>query len=349
MERAVYRIIDANFNRAREALRVMEDVCRFYLNSPALSSRAKELRHELSATVGGLDAGMLLSSRDTPGDVGMTIRVDNQHTRGDLRDCLTAAAKRASEALRTISEASQTLDAEVAARVERVRYACYTLEKDIVLAATVRPRMAGVRLYGVITCSLPADILSLTGKCCRGGAHCLQLRAKELLDDQLLAVASEFVGICRQNGVISIINDRADIAIASGADGVHLGQNDIPVAAARKLQLSPLIIGRSTRNVVELRAAIEEGADYVGVGPVFPTETKPGVEIVGLDYVRQAAPILAEAGILGVAIGGITLANAAQVMAAGAGAVAVSGAIVNAQDPESACKGFISKVLGNTP
>jgi thiamine-phosphate pyrophosphorylase len=348
MERAVYRIIDANFNRAREALRVMEDVCRFYLNSSALSSRAKALRHELCAAVGELDPGTLLACRDTPGDVGTTIRVDNQLLRGDLNDCLTAAAKRVSEALRAISETAQTLNATVADRVEKVRYACYTLEKDAILAAAVRQKMAGVRLYVLITSSTPADIISLTEKCCRGGANCLQLRAKSMPDDQLLAVAAEFAGICRRNGVISIVNDRADIAVASGADGVHLGQNDIPIAAARRLQISPLIVGKSTHNIAQLQAAIDEGADYAGIGPVFPTDTKPGIDIAGLEYVRQAAPLAAEAGISGIAIGGITLANISQVMAAGAVAVAVSGAVVNAPDPASACKGFISRVLGKT-
>jgi thiamine-phosphate pyrophosphorylase len=349
MERAVYRIIDANFNRGREALRVMEDVCRFYLNSLSLSSRAKHLRHELSSAIAVLDSGQLLTSRDTPGDVGTTITVENQLSRGDLRDCLTAAAKRASEALRTLSEVAQTIDPALAARIEKVRYACYTLEKDIVLAVAVRPKMAAVRLYVVITSSAAAEIISLARRCCQGGAQCIQLRAKSLADVQLLAVAGEFAGVCREHGIISIINDRVDIAAACGADGVHLGQDDLPIRAARKLELSPLVVGRSTHNVNQLRAAIEDGADYVGIGPVFATETKPDIEVAGLEYVRQAAPIAAEAGILGVAIGGITLGNISQVMGAGAAAVAVCGAVAGAPDPAAACKSFVSRLLEKNP
>jgi thiamine-phosphate pyrophosphorylase len=349
MERAVYRIIDANFNRGREALRVMEDVCRFHLNSSPLSTQTKQLRHQLCATIGTIDPQLLLASRDTLGDIGTTIAVENQLVRIDLMDCLTAAAKRASEALRTLSEVIQTFSPATAASIEKIRYACYTLEKNISLAAAVRSKMSGVRFYVVITSSIPAEIISLAGKCCRGGADCIQLRAKDLADGQLLAVATEFACICRSHGVLSVVNDRVDIAVGAGADGVHLGQNDVPMWVARRLQIGPLIVGRSTHNIEQLRAAIEEGADYVGIGPVFPTETKPGVKPAGLEYLREAAPIAADAGFLGVAIGGITPANLPEVLAAGATAVAVCGAVTNSPDPEAACKGFAAQFLGKNP
>ncbi|HSV26533.1 MAG TPA: thiamine phosphate synthase, partial [Sedimentisphaerales bacterium] len=345
MERAAYRIVDANFNRAREAFRVMEDIARFCLNSAPMSSRAKSLRHELCAIVGVLDNRFLLASRDTPGDAGTTVRVENQLSRSNLPDCLTAASRRAVEALRVLSETIQALDHTLAARLEGVRYACYTLEKDITLAFHTRGRIAGIRLCVLISSSLPADIFRLTSQCCKGAAQCLQLRAKNLPDAHLLAVASEFVAICRQHGVISIINDRADVAVAAGADGVHLGQDDLPTAAVRKLQLSPLIVGRSTHDTVQLQRAIEEGADYVGIGPVFATQTKPDAEVAGLDYLRQAVPMLTEAGILGLAVGGITLENLRQVRSAGAAAIAVSAAIISSPDPTAACKLFASQLL----
>jgi len=348
MEKAASRIIDANFNRAREALRVMEDIARFHLNSTPLSSRAKSIRHELCALIDTLDSRLLLASRDTPGDVGTTISINNQLSRANLADCLTAASRRASEALRTLCETLQTIDRTLAGRLEQLRYTCYTLEKDITLAASTRTKMASVKLYVIITCDLPGEIIRLTRECCRGGASCLQLRSKALPDADLLAIATEFVTICGDHGVISIINDRPDIAIASGADGVHLGQEDLPIAAARKLQTSPLIVGKSTHNMQQLAAAIDEAADYVGIGPVFPTDTKPAVEVAGLKYVRQAAPITAEAGILGVAIGGITLGNLAEVMAAGARAVAVCGAIANSPDVAATCKSFITRMLGES-
>ena len=325
----------------------MEDIARFYLNSAPLSSRAKSLRHELCAIVGVLDNSFLLTSRDTPGDAGTTVNVENQLSRSSLSDCLTAAARRAVEALRVLSETVQTLDKALAARLEAVRYTCYTLEKDITLACHARGRIAGVRLYVLISSSLPADILRLTSQCCRGGAQCLQLRAKELADAQLLEVANEFVAICREHGVVSIINDRTDIAVAAGADGVHLGQDDLPMASARKLQLSPLIVGKSTHNTDQLQQAVEEGADYVGIGPVFATQTKPDTEVAGLAYLRKAVPVIVEAGIPGLAVGGITLENLKQVRSAGATAVAVSAAVINSPDPTAACKLFASRLLEN--
>ncbi len=229
MERAVHRIIDANFNRAREAIRVIEDYCRFALNSAPLSERARQLRHELSAAINKLDAGKLISSRDTLGDVGAGKTVDTQLARSSLNDCFTAGCKRLTEALRTLAEMSQTQNRTVAETIEKLRFAAYTLEKDIVLFAEPAEKFKRVGLYVVITSNLPADIISLTHKCAAGGADCIQLRAKGMNDDTLFATAVEFVRICKAAGVLSIINDRVDIAVAAGADGVHLGQNDLPV------------------------------------------------------------------------------------------------------------------------
>ncbi|GAI57472.1 unnamed protein product, partial [marine sediment metagenome] len=137
---------------------------------------------------------------------------------------------------------------------------------------------------------------------------------------------------------MSIINDRVDIAVATGADGVHLGQNDLPVDQARKLQLVPLIIGKSTHSLQQLRAACEQLPTYVSLGPVFSTGTKPTAEPVGLGYVKQATEILGRTGIGHVAIGGITLDNVEDVLNAGARAIAVCSAVIEAADPTAACK-----------
>ncbi|UCC22988.1 MAG: thiamine phosphate synthase, partial [Planctomycetota bacterium] len=232
MQRGVYRIIDANFNRAREAARVMEEFCRFALNCGVLTDRAKQLRHELSAEIGKLDAGRLITSRDTVGDVGVGQTVDKQLKRGDLRDCFTASCKRLSEGLRALAEMAQTIDPSVARTFEKLRFEAYALEKDIVVFSDVSEKFGRVRLYVIISSSLPADVLSLAGRCAAGGADCIQLRAKDISDDELFALAVEFVKVCRDAGVLSIINDRVDIAATAGADGVHLGQNDLSIEQA---------------------------------------------------------------------------------------------------------------------
>ena len=344
MERAVYRIIDANFNRSREAIRVIEEFCRFALNSGPLTERAKQIRHELSSAIGRLNAGRLISSRDTLGDVGVGKTVDEQLVRGELRDCFTAGCKRLTEALRVLAEMTQTQDRSVAETIEKLRYAAYTLEKDIALFSDAFEKFTRVRLYIIITGNLPADIISLTCKCAAGGADCIQLRAKAVEDDKLFAIAVEFVRICKDAGVLSIINDRVDVAVAAGADGVHLGQNDLPIEQARKLQLAPLIIGKSTHSPRQLRAACEERPTYAALGPVFATETKPTAEAVGLDYVRQATGILADTGIGNVAIGGITLDNVEDVLRAGAKAIAVCAAVTKAGDPAAACGALKEKI-----
>jgi thiamine-phosphate pyrophosphorylase len=344
MDRAAYRIIDANFNRAREAARAIEEFCRFALNSNSLTARIKRLRHELSASIGQFDAGRLMASRNTSGDVGVGMKVENQMGRGDLADCFTAACRRLTEALRVLTEIIAIQDKVVAADIEKLRYTAYTLEKDIALFSDTSARYRNVRLYIVITSSLPAEVIRLTRACAEGGADCVQLRAKAMADDSLLALAVEFVKICRGAGVLSIINDRSDVAVAAGADGLHLGQNDLPVEQARRLQLAPLIIGKSTHSLGQLQAACDERPTYVGLGPVFPTGTKPDVPAVGLEYVRQATQVLAGTGVGHAAIGGITADNVEDVLKAGARTIAVCAAVTRAADPAGACCALKKKI-----
>ena len=344
MERAVYRIIDANSNRAREAVRVIEEFCRFALNSASLTNRAKRLRHQLSAAMGKLDTGLLISSRDTLGDVGAGSALDGQLGRGSLKDCLTAGCKRLTEALRALAEMAQTQDRSVAQIFETLRFDAYALEKDIVLFGDPTEKFRRVGLYVIISSNLPADVISLTHRCVAGGADCIQLRAKNINDDKLFAVAVEFVQICIAGGALSIINDRVDVAAAAGADGVHLGQNDLWVEQARKLQLTPLIVGKSTHSSKELRKSCEECPTYVSLGPVFPTPTKPQMEPVGLDYVKQGIETLAGTGIGHVAIGGITADNVEEVLKAGATSIVVCSAVTEAKDPTAACRALKDKI-----
>ena len=344
MERAANRIIDANFNRAREACRVVEEYCRFALNSGPLTERTKKLRHELSASVGKLDAGRLIAGRDTLGDVGVGIKVDKQLTRGSLMDSCTAGCKRLTEALRALAEVLRIDNEPVAKEIEKLRYDAYTLEKDIVLFSDTSTKFKKVRLYIVITSSLPDEVILLARECAAGGADCIQLRAKDIEDDRHFALAVELVKICKDAGVVSVVNDRADIAVAAEADGVHLGQNDLPVEQARKLQLIPLIIGKSTHSLRQLNAACAEKPTYVSLGPVFPTATKPTAQAVGLEYINDVTKVLAGTGIGHVAIGGLTPDNVEQVLDAGAESIAVCSAVTGASDPAAACRAFKSKL-----
>jgi thiamine-phosphate pyrophosphorylase len=235
--------------------------------------------------------------------------VENQLQRTNLEGCSSAACKRLVEALRVLAETTQTINPSLAQTIENLRYKVYTLERDIVLFSSAAEKFKRVKLYVIISSNLPADVISLTHRCIAGGADCIQLRAKNIEDDRLFALAAEFVKACKAGGVLSIINDRPDIAVATDADGIHLGQNDLPVDQARKLQLAPLLIGKSTHLLKQLHAACSKYPTYVSLGPVFSTGTKPTAQPVGLDYVRQGTRILADTGIGHVAIGGITLDN----------------------------------------
>jgi thiamine-phosphate pyrophosphorylase len=166
----------------------------------------------------------------------------------------------------------------------------------------------------------------------------MQLRAKSLDDSSLLALCEDFVAVCRDRGVLGIINDRVDMAVLSGADGVHLGAGDLSAAQARRLERSAMIIGRTTHSLEQLEAVLGEPATYVSLGPVFATATKPHLEASGLEYLRAALTRLQDTAIAHVAIGGINSGNLDRVLAAGARAVAVCSAVSAAADPEAAAR-----------
>jgi thiamine-phosphate pyrophosphorylase len=169
-----------------------------------------------------------------------------------------------------------------------------------------------------------------------GGADVVQLREKDLPDGELLNRARIVVEACRKLGRLSIINDRIDIALAAGASGVHLGQNDMPSQHARRLAGSELIIGVSTENIQQARAAARDGASYIGAGPMFPTTTKEKPRLAGPAYIKEL--IASEFKLPTVAIGGIAQENLPELIAAGVKAIAVSSAVISSEDPAAVCK-----------
>lgn len=344
MNPAVLRILDANANRAREALRVVEDYARFGLDDEPLCGALKALRHELTDALKPYLADAILH-RDTPGDVGTAIKTPAELRRADLGEVVTAAGKRLGEALRAIEEVLKTLEPGRAATVETTRYRFYDLEQQ--LARTLRPasRFAGVRLYVLITeklCKRPW--LEAAQEAIEGGADCLQLREKELDGAELLSRARQLVQLCRRGGVLSIINDRADIAMLSDADGAHVGQGDLPATEARKLLGRDKIVGVSTHNLDQARQAVRDGADYIGVGPVFVSSTKPRDFLPGLDFARQV--VSAKIPVPAVAIAGITLENVDEVIETGIRAVAVTAAVAGCDAVRDAAQRFKAKLSG---
>jgi thiamine-phosphate pyrophosphorylase len=174
-----------------------------------------------------------------------------------------------------------------------------------------------------------------------GGCRMVQLREKEWPSGRLLPLAERLRDRCRRASVTFIVNDRVDLAVAVGADGVHLGQDDLPVAAARPLLRRGMVLGRSTHSVAQARDAQAEGADYIAVGSMFPTQTKPDFQLVGPELIRTIRPGIT---VPLVGIGGVTRENVAQVIRAGADGVAVISAVCGAPDPAAATRDFLAAI-----
>ena len=337
MGQRTLRLLDANFNRAREALRVLEDYARFMLNDTRLTRLAKDVRHDLCQAMGQLSAGELLGARDTPGDVGTVISNAAELQRSDCRAVTVAAGKRLSEALRCLEEYSKIEMPVLAGQIEALRYRSYQLEKEILVRTGGPERFSGVRLYVLLTGEYcPAGVLATCERVLAGGADCVQLREKGMPDCELLGLARQVGRLCHDAGALFLMNDRVDLAVLSGADGVHLGQQDVSVADARRLLGADAIVGKSTHNVQEARAGLAEGPDYIAFGSVFGSATKPDVACMGTAGLAEVAK-LAD-GVPVIAIGGITSENAAEAVAAGANGVAVCQAATMVGDPEMESK-----------
>ena len=324
------RILDANANRAREALRVMEDGARFLLNDEPLTRDLKALRHNLRTALEGVN---LAGARDTPGDVGTSVTIEAEMDRPGTRDVLVAAGKRLSEALRSIEEFSKTIDPAVAHATEQLRYRGYELERRLVVAMPTG-RQPQWRLCVLVTESLCTHQAwyEVAARALEGGADCLQLREKSLDTGELCRRAERLLELAEPTGAHVVVNDRIDVALAAGAHGVHLGRSDLPIDKARALAGDRLFIGASTSTVDEALAAQRAGADNCGIGPMFHTTTKDkpliaGPEAVGryLAHDPSLPPHLA--------IGGITPDTIHAVVEAGARGVAVSSCVCGAKDP----------------
>jgi thiamine-phosphate pyrophosphorylase len=336
------RIIDANYNRAREALRVMEEHARFALEDAELSEWIKQARHELSHALAAWPKEPLLASRDVPGDVGREIPAPPDTARRTTTDVATAAARRASEALRCLEEYGKLIDAPLAGRLEKLRFRVYEIEQRLLATAPRLTRLRQARLHVLITAShCRGDWRDAAEAALRGGADVLQLREKDIADAELLARARMLCDIGHARGALVIVNDRPDIARLSGADGVHLGQSDLPTDEARCILGPTGLVGRSSHVLTQARAALEERPDYLAVGPMFASRTKPRADIPGP---ALAAAVIPLAEIPVVAIGGITPARMAALTEAGVRCVAVCQSVIAADDPEAACRALLEQM-----
>ena len=330
----LYRILDANLDRAREGLRIIEEWCRFGLNSLPLTETCKQLRQEL----GGWHTDEIRASRDTPGDRGTELTHPQEAQRSSLAQVLRVNFCRTQEALRVLEEYGKLYSPQMAAACKQMRYSVYTLESKL----TGQQRLQQLNRSPVYLVTSPTpNLLTIVEAALQGGLTLVQYRDKSADDLTRLHTAQKLRSLCHQYDALFIINDRVDLAIAVDADGVHLGQEDMPIALARQLLGEQRLIGRSTHKPDDLHRAIQEGADYIGVGPVYETPTKAGRAAAGLEYVQYAAK---HATLPWYAIGGIDMENLHEVITAGADRVAIVRAIMQAEQPTLSAQFFGSQM-----
>lgn len=329
------RILDVNFNRATEGLRVVEEYARFVLDDAALAQRYKEARHQLAQVLAVLAPAGLWQARDTARDVGTQVAASDEYSRQGAWEVALANQKRAEQALRSLEEYGKLHSPQLAAAVEKLRYEAYSLAKLLGSAAWRNEQLAAAKLYVLIDGG-PSDdlLLQKVALLLDAGVDMLQLRDKSLADRELLARARALRGLTRGRCLL-IINDRPDIAALADADGVHVGQDELSVKDARAIVGVNKLVGVSTHALAQAQAAVSDGADYIGCGPTFPSGTKRFEEFPGVEFLRQVARQIA---LPAFAIGGITLDNLPEVISANFGRIAVSGAVTQADDPAAAAR-----------
>ena len=333
------RIIDANANRAREAMRVLEEAARFIAESEHLSAQLKTMRHDFTSATKPLPH--LIYHRNTPGDVGTSITTDAEQSRDGIKGIILAAGSRLGEALRAIEEYAK-LDCnaayqQLAQASEKLRYQSYEVTKQLVIAmgSGQTPQWRLCLLLTQSLCHTPWQ--NVLEQAIDHGTDCIQVREKEMDAGPLLQRLREVIDLVAGRADV-IVNDRPDLALLAGAQGVHLGQTDLAPHEARQLLGDEMIIGVSTSNLEQAKQAKANGADYCGVGPMFATTTKHKPDLAGPAYLQD---YLAWGGLPHLAIGGITPSNIGQLAEIGCQGIAVSAAICAADDPGQAAKELI--------
>lgn len=344
---SVWRILDANLNRAREGLRVLEDFARFLGDNHDVSLKLKSMRHDLVAAEkqlfasAGIGMADRLQFRDTEGDVGTSQMTDGEQQRSALADVIIANARRVEESLRSLEEFGKLVSAPFSAAMKSLRYSAYTMEKSLAGISTPgflryddkASRLQQARVYVLITesmCRLPWQ--QVVEQSLEAGADVLQLREKSLNDRELLRRAEWIRAACENSRALFIVNDRPDIAAICEADGVHVGQDEFSVAEARRILKPGQLVGLSTHSLEQAIQATAAGADYLGVGPVFPSRTKSFDDFPGLTFVRSVASSVAVTKPW-FAIGGVSLERLPELIAAGAQRVAITSAVAGAENP----------------
>jgi thiamine-phosphate pyrophosphorylase len=333
---AVLRILDANRNRALEGLRVAEEFARFLLDNKQLAGLCKDLRHRLNAQLRTLVDSQALVHRQVLADVGTALTTDSESYRPSAESVCRANLQRAKEAVRVLEEYAKVGAPAVAAGLESIRYELYDLEQRLLVGQRLARLLAAARLYVLIDAGAsPDDFRQRVEQVLEGGADAIQLRDKQCDDRTLVERAQLLRELTSGANCLMIVNDRPDIARLALADGVHVGQDELTCWQVRSVCGRSVLVGLSTHNLSQVESAASAGADYIGVGPVFPSRTKTFAATAGPRLVADATE---RATIPWFAIGGIDAEVLPQLVEVGCCRIAVSQAIWQAADVKSAAR-----------
>ncbi len=323
----IAQLIDANLDRAREGLRVMEDWCRFGLKRNDFSIQIKDWRQQLGAH----HLNIYRKARFTSGDPAMGVSHPLQKNRSTPEDIFIANSSRVQEALRVLEEFTRITDPKLSEVATKIRYGTYEIEIKVLKTKegiNKRAILKDCSLYLVTTNK--KDLKKIVLQSLEAGVRMVQYREKFLSDNEKVNQAKDLASLCKKYNSLFIVNDRIDIALAVNADGIHLGQEDMPTKIARELLGSEKIIGRSTHCLDDIKQAEDEGCDYIGIGAIFPSKTKKGLSPIGINYLKQG---LNNTLLPAFAIGGINSSNISKLDQINNLRIAVSGAIINSSNP----------------
>ncbi len=340
------RILDANINRCAEGLRVLEDIARFRFNAAAVSADLRRMRHQIRQVFKGQETG-LIHCRNAKKDVGRSISAaQTTDQRRDLTDTVLSNFKRVQEALRTLEEILKTRgDYAGGKQMETWRFDVYTLETDFF---NLFKKQLPKGIYGILgeKFSRGKTNIQVARQMVDAGIDVLQYREKPMdkTRRQMFEECRAIRKITWDANVPFIVNDDVDLALMVGADGIHQGQDDLPIDQIRRIA-PDMMIGCSTHSPAQAAQAVADGADYIGVGPIFTTRTKADVcDAVGLGYLEH---VVARNDIPFVAIGGIKLNNIQEVISKGASTICLVTEIIGAEDIGQTIR-KLKQILGAT-
>ena len=323
----IAQLIDANLDRAREGLRVMEDWCRFGLKRSDFSIQIKDWRQQL----GVHHHNIYRKARLTSNDPAMGVSHPLQKVRSTPKAVFIANSSRVQEALRVIEEFTRLTDPKLCEIASKIRYETYAIEIKVLNMSegiNRRQNLNDCSLY-LITNNC-RDLEDIVLQALKAGVKIVQYREKLLHDNEKISQAKCLASLCKKYDSLFIVNDRIDIALAVDADGIHLGQEDIPPKIARELLGAEKIIGRSTHCLEDIKNAEVDGCDYIGIGPIFPSKTKKKLNPIGVNHLKKG---LNETLLPAFAIGGINSSNFNELNNINNLRIAVSDAIINSTNP----------------